>query len=80
MSLWVRQPQWSTLSAPRTARAVQPYFSTNVCYFEYATSLLGPVVVPAPSSLACLIGVGVLVGLNEWRKKRRLERRAKATA
>lgn len=32
-------------------------------------------VVPAPSSLACLIGVGVLVGLNEWRKKRRNARR-----
>jgi hypothetical protein len=44
------------------------------------TLMIEPIVVPAPSSLACLVGVGVLVGLNEWRKKRRLSRRAKVTA
>ncbi len=35
--------------------------------------------VPAPSSLACLSGVGVTFGGMQWWKKRRLKRRARAT-
>lgn len=48
-------------------------------YGELTLTAVSNNVVPAPSSLACLIGVGVTFGGMQWWKKRRLQRRAKAT-
>ena len=64
-SQWGDHHMWNDVQSGAGGHA--PFF------VEFEPSSL--TVVPAPSSLACLVGVGVLVGLNEWRKKRRTANR-----